>query len=76
MSVATASIFMAAFSRFQRVLGHRLHANENDGSALEIEHDGEVTVAMPDRDFVDGDPFDVFEFRLMNWVCSRRLRRF
>lgn len=41
-------------------------ANEQDGATLQIEHDGEIVMALADRDFVDGNAGDMLEFRKTN----------
>ena len=43
-------------------VGALAFAEEDDAPTDEIEHDGEVVVAVTDRDFVDGEAFEVLEF--------------
>ena len=39
-------------------------ADKDDGTAHEIEDDGEVAMAVADGDFIDGDVLEMFEFGL------------
>lgn len=54
----------AAFPEGFEGFGVFAASDEDDGSGVEIEDDGEVAVPMSDRDFIDGNPSDVEEFGL------------
>ena len=57
----------AFFSRSQKGsqgLGALAAADEDDRSGVQIEHDGEIAVAVADGDFIDGDALDALELRL------------